>query len=120
MTTALIKLVGRELARALPSAGATEAATLIRSTPTSRTAGELSRGMNPTETSYPCKGFVSNEHYDQIGDTLVQQNDRVVCLLGEGLGVTPRFGDKLTIDGVTQRIQDVAGTPSMWILLLRG
>jgi hypothetical protein len=38
------------------------------------------------------------EHHDAIGDTLVEQTDRVVCVLGQTLSVTPRKGDRLTID----------------------
>jgi hypothetical protein len=115
VTTPLIRLVGRELARALPSAGATEAATA-----TARTPGSVADGTNPTSASYSCKAFVSTERHDAIGDTLVETTDRVVCILGQTLSVTPRKGDRLTIDSVTQRIESFEGTPALWLVLLRG
>jgi hypothetical protein len=36
------------------------------------------------------------------------------------LSVTPRKGDRLTIDSVTQRIESFEGTPALWLVLLRG
>lgn len=119
MTTPLIKLVANALNAALPAAGVTESATLVRSIAGTRTPGSLASGTNPTTTSYACKGFVSNEKHEKIGETLVERTDRIVCILGASLPVTPLSTDKITIDGVTQRIIDLEGTPALWTCLCR-
>lgn len=119
MSTPLFKLVGNALNSALPAAGATESATLVRSTASARTPGSLVDGANPTTTSYACKGFVSNEKHTQVGDTLVEATDRVVQILGASLAVTPKKGDRVTIDGKTQPVVDFDGNPALWTLLCR-
>lgn len=120
MTSPLIKKIGGILASALPAAGITEAATLIRSTAGARTPGSVIDGPALTTTSYTCKGFVSTEKLDSIDGTLVEKDDRVVCLLGKTLAVTPRSSDRITIDGKTQNVEAVQGTAAIWTLLLRG
>lgn len=121
MTSPLIKLIGKDLKKALPKAGATEAATLIRVTPGTRTAGSLSAGTNPTTTSVPCLGYIVTERREKVGDTRVEARDRIVALLGESLGgERPRTRDRITIDGATMPVVDTEGSPALWICLCRG
>jgi hypothetical protein len=119
MTSPLVKKIASALNSALPSAGVTESATLIRSIAGTRTPSSLVDGTNATTTSYACKGFVSTERHAKIGETLVETTDRVVCLVGASLPVTPLAKDKITIDGATQRIVDLEGSPAMWTCLCR-
>lgn len=120
MTTSLVKLVAKAVNKGLTQARAVESATLTRLTPGTRTPGSLASGTNPTTTSYACKGFVSNERHDKIGDTLVESTDRVVCIVGDSLSVTPSANDRVAIDSKTQPVVDFEGTPALWTLLLRG
>lgn len=119
MTSPLVKQIAGILGTALPAAGVTESATLIRSVAGTRTPGALSSGTNPTTTSYACKGFVSTERKDKIGETLVESTDRVVCILGASLPVRPSANDRVTIDGKTQPVIDLEGSDAVWTLLLR-
>lgn len=120
MSSPLIKLVGKALNQALPSAGVTEAATLIRVTSGARTAGNLAGGTNPSSAPVPCLGFVSNEKRQKVGATSVESRDRIVCLLGETLGgQVPTSKDRITIDGATQPIIDLEGSAALWICLCR-
>lgn len=119
MTSPFVKQIAPILNAAFPAAGVTESATLIRSVAGAYTPGSLVDGRTQTTTSYSCKGFVSNERHEKIGQTLVESTDRIVCLLGASLSVTPNASDRVTIDGKTQRIVDLQGTPAMWTLLCR-
>lgn len=120
MSSPLLTKIAGILSTALPSAGVTVGATLIRSTQGARTPGAFADGPAITETSIACKGFVSTETHTKIGDTLVAQADRVVNLLGGTLGgVVPTSGDKITIDGKTQRVIAVEGSVAVWTCLCR-
>lgn len=115
MTSPLVTKIAGILKTALPAAGITESATLIRVTSGARTPGAYSSGTNPTTTNITCKGFVSTDKHDKINGTLVDEQDRVVCLLG----VTPLTTDKITIDGTTLRIIAIEGSPAIWTCLCR-
>lgn len=117
MTTRLVTKIAGIVKRELPKAGATEAATLHRITPGTRTAGSLIDGTNPTETDVTCKGFVSTTKRDRIGGTLVESGDRVVVLIG--LSVEPRVKDAITIDSTRQRIVSIEGNAAAWTCLCR-
>lgn len=121
MSTGLDKIVGNALKAALPAAKVTEAATLIKVAAGVRTGGAISAGTNPTSTSYPCQGRVVTTKREKIGGTLVEKQDRIVLLLGETLsGQRPTSKDRITIDGATQPIVDVEGSPAAWVCLCRG
>lgn len=119
MTSPLVTKIAGILNSALPAAGITEAATLTRSVPAARTPGSLADGANPTTTSYACKAFVSSERHERVGETLVESTDRIVCIVGASLPVTPKNGDRVTLDGKTQPIVDFEGSPAMWTCLCR-
>lgn len=122
MTTPLIKLIRNTLPKAFAAAGnanPSEEATLIRTTLGDRSPGSLLDGRTQTDTSYPCKGFVSSEKHATIGETTVEQTDRVVCLLGGTLATRPKSGDRITIDSLTQRVVDLEGSDALWTCLCR-
>lgn len=82
-------------------------ATLIKSTPGTRTPGAISGGTNPTTTSYPCSGFVAEYSAYEIANSLAAVGDRRVVLLGAtiaGGAVVPIPGDRITIGGETLTI----------------
>ena len=118
MTTPLVKKIAAIVKRELPKAGATEAATLHRVTPGTRTAGSLIDGTNATESDTACKGFVSTTKRDRIGGTLVESGDRVVVLIGLGT-VEPRVKDGITINSTRQRIVSIEGHAAAWTCLCR-
>ena len=118
MTTPLVKQIAKAVKSALVGAKAVESATLLRTTPGSRTVGNLGGGTNPTTTSYPCKGFVSDEQHKKIGGTLVDTTHAIICVLGLG-ELVPTSNDRVTIDSKTYAIVDLQGSPALWTLLCR-
>lgn len=120
MTTPLMKTIAKAVKQGLVGAKATESAVLVRETPGARTPGNLAGGTNPVPTSYACQGFESNEKHDKIGETVVDQTHKVICIVGETLsGIVPTSNDKVTIGGVTMPIVDLQGNPAMWTVLCR-
>lgn len=63
-----------------------------------RTPGSLTGGTNPTTATHSCKGYVSTWTDKQLSQTLVQDGDRKIVLLADSLTVTPKPGDKITIN----------------------
>lgn len=118
-----LKLIKNAVGAGMKGAGMTKAATLIRSTPGTRTVGALTAGTNPTTTNVPCLGLVRNTTRDEIAGTLIEKNDRIVMLFGKSLGdVVPTAKDRITIEGVSQVIIAVERDPAgaVFTCLCRG
>lgn len=84
-------------------------ATLIKITPGSRTAGQLTGGTNPTTVSYPCKGFIAQKNLQHVSGTLVSDGSVVIVLLGDTINsgnTTPSVGDRIIIEGNTYQIAE--------------
>lgn len=83
-----------------------KAATLIKVTNATRTAGAVSAGLNPTEASYSARGWIEAYDAKYIDGTAIKQDDRRISLLGATIasGQVPVQGDKVTIEGVTYRV----------------
>jgi hypothetical protein len=84
-------------------------ATLAKSTPGTRTPGNLTGGTQPTEVSYPCKGFIDVTKDRFMGGTIVRAGSRIVVLIGDTIdGGTatsaPTPGDRITIEGTVWQI----------------
>ena len=78
-------------------------ATLIKSTPGTRTPGNLTGGTNPTEVSYPCKGFIDVQRVRFMNGTQVRDGSKIIVLVGDTIdGPVP--GDRITIEGTTYAI----------------
>ena len=77
-------------------------AVLTRSTPGTRTT--LSAGTNPTSTPYSCQALIELATVDNVPETLVQQDDRKIGILGASLpaGIVPRVQDTITVVDVDQ------------------
>jgi len=76
-----------------------------------------SRGTNPTggfaisETDYDCEGFIEDNEQVRFGGTLISQGGRYISLLGGSIlggAVYPETGDKITIEGKTYEITEIA------------
>ena len=107
----------------LKSAGGLPAATLIKVTPGTRTAGSLSGGTNPTQASYPTTGiFEPTTKGDWNGTSwdMTRREIGTVTLMGKPLtlaGVMPEAGDLVTaVDALgtsrTYSITAVGGDPA--------
>lgn len=86
-------------------------ATLIKVSNTTRTAGAVSGGLNPSETGYRARGWL--EAYDEklVDGTTVLQGDVKISLLAATIASAqrPQTGDKITIEGTTYRVIAVPG-----------
>lgn len=84
-------------------------ATLIKTTPGTRTPGSLAAGTNPADVPHPCKGFIDMQAVANVADSLASDGSKVIVLLGDtinGGNTVPELGDKITIEGTTYRIPD--------------
>lgn len=101
--------IAKLLKKGLSSAKMTFPVALLKITLGGRTPGNESGGRSQTTTSYPGRGFVPKKTATKIGGTLVEQNDRIVAVLGASLasGIYPTTKDKMAIDGETLRIMGV-------------
>lgn len=90
-------------------------ATLVKVTQGARTVGQLAGGMNPTTTSYACKGFVdSKDRRDRDGE-LVHSGAVTILLIGgtiSGGSVAPEIGDRVTIESGTFLIETLDRDPA--------
>ena len=103
--------IAKQVAKAIKAAKLDKPATLIKVTNGAHTSGALSAGMNPTEASYSCRGWVESYSSYAIANSLASAQDRKVSLLGASLpsGIVPADTDKITIEGVTYRILQITG-----------
>ena len=99
---------------ALSDAGMARDATLIVSTLGDRDPDNLSAGRAITNTSYAAKGLVVAWKKQYLNATLVKSTDRVVMLLGSTIadGIEPSIDNRITIEGLTSRIVDIARDPA--------
>lgn len=107
-----LQIFGVDLAGEIASAfdGLLFAATLVKYTAGTRTAGSLASGTNPTTTSYTCQGF--RDETAELG-----KRKPVVTLLGATIlsgsdRVVPEPGDRVTIQGETHAIVEVEHDPA--------
>lgn len=84
-------------------------ATLTKTTPGTRTGGQLTGGTNPTTTSYPCRGFLDSQEIEAKQGGLEVSGRLVAVLIGDSIAggtVTPEPGDRILIEGVQYFIPD--------------
>lgn len=90
----------------IAGAGGVLSGTLTRTVPGTRTAGSLTAGTNPTETTHSFKGFVETKADRRPGQIGVQSM-AVVTILGASLSVTPEVNDTALLDGVTYTLVEL-------------
>lgn len=110
------KLFGKDIAKTMAGALGKHLlpATLTSKTPGTRTAGALTAGTNPDESTASAKGIIDDYSEGLIDGTLIRQGDRRVLLLGGTIsgGVVPKPGDQVTIEGDTYNVIRVARDPA--------
>lgn len=115
--------IAKLVRKGMKQAKMTMTATLIKVTAGTRTPGAVTAGTNATEASFAAQGFLPNVRKSKIGDTLVEQGDRIVALFGKSIasGQVPDTDDKVTIDSVTTRVIDmeVDAAKAVYTLLTR-
>lgn len=107
----LSKLVAQHLG-ANPDTGYA-AATLTRTTPGTRTPGNVTGGNNPTSVAYPCRARMgSRTSTSVVGAALVRTQVATVVILRDSLpaGVRPQVNDTVTRAGVVHTITDGSTT----------
>ncbi len=89
-------------------------ATLIKVAAGTRTAGSLTSGVQPTTKSYNCKGFIDSLDKNRMEETLVQDGDVLVNLIGDSIASSqvPTPGDRITILSNTYNIVAVDPDPA--------
>ena len=92
--------------QSIQSAGGLKTGTLIRATPGTRTAGNLTGGNNPTSTSYTVRGFVENKTERRRAGDLATVGGEQISILGNSLpgDVEPRANDQVIFEGLTYTV----------------
>lgn len=74
----------------------------------------------PTPQSYACRAIVERYAERFRVEGLVQQNERKVLVLANGLGVRPQPGDRITVRGITFTAIDVSTDPAEAVWEIKG
>lgn len=98
--------IAQIIGTAIPGAGVSLPATLIKVTPGARVSGSASSGTHPTTTSFSAQGLVSDYRQYLIDGEQIVAGDRQVKLFGATIdgGQIPQPGDRITIQGETYSI----------------
>lgn len=91
------------------------AATLTKVARGTRTAGQLTGGTKPVETSFACRAFVDPIDRNRVEGTLVRDGDVNVVIIGDSVasGQVPQVGDKVTILSKTYEIVRIEIDPAL-------
>lgn len=86
-------------------------ATLKKFTPGVRTPGNVTGGTNPTDASFPCRGFIDSQAVRFQDGTLVRAGNKVIVLIGDTINngdptSAPAPGDEITIESVAYKIPE--------------
>lgn len=87
-------------------------ATLIVVTAGTRTSS--TSGVQPTETSIAGKGFTDSFSAGSIDGTVIKEDDVSIVLIADTFAspISPKGGDKITIEGSTYRVIRVERDPA--------
>jgi len=80
-----------------------------------RTPSNLGGGTNPTYTPHTCKGFIDSKNITKVKDTLVEDGDQIVVLLGDTINdgnTVPGTDDQVTAEGTRFAIKAVDRDPA--------
>ena len=102
----LLDDIAQIIGDAVPGAGLTRPATLIKVTDGISSPGQVSGGSNPTTQAFAAQGIVSDYRDAQIDGTLIRKGDRRVKLFSTTIAgrQVPAPGDRITIEGQTLTI----------------
>lgn len=89
------------IADSIESAGGVLSGKLFKVTSTDRTTGALTGGTNPINKGHAFKGFYDDRQLRTLPESLVQQDSRMIVLLGATIegGVVPTPGDSILLEG---------------------
>lgn len=90
----------------ITAAGGLLSGTLTRSTPGTRTPGDLSGGTNPTTTDHTFNGIVERRATRRAGE-LTEVVRPVVTILGASITIAPDVNDVVVIDGETLNLVEL-------------
>ena len=104
----LLDEIAAIVGEAIPAAGLTRPAVLIKVTEGTPIPGRTSGGSNPVLTSFPCEGIEASLGALQLAGTLIPGVQIAIKLFGTtiGSGAIPEPGDRITIQGTTYTIVD--------------
>lgn len=106
--------IAQIVSSSIASAGGVLDATLTKTSPGTRSPGNLTGGTNPTTIAYSCKGF--KEDMSKLRpEILVEEAVGVVSLLGKTISngaVAPEADDLVTIEGQVHTILKVTRDPA--------
>jgi len=114
--------IAKLIADGVAAAGGVDDVTLRKVTVGTRTPGNLNGGTNPTYIDYEGKGFQSSKADARLGDTLIQDEERVVVLLGHTFDAAPEVNDELVYQGtsLTIRLVDRDPASATWTVVCNG
>lgn len=97
------------VADAIEDAGGLLAGTLVKSTPGTRTTGDLTAGTNPTTATHTFTGFLDRKSEKVIGGTLAATGGEFLTILGATIDppAEPEIGDVATIEGTAYTISEI-------------
>lgn len=74
---------------------------LLKTVQGTRDPSDPSAGTSPTTATYTGRGILDSYRTSQIDETIIQQGDRKVLILGDSLpsGILPDTGDKVEAEG---------------------
>ena len=103
MTGEILDLIKATIGTEIPNAGLTRDGVLIKMKPGDRTAGSLTSGTNPKDREHEFQGFYDDKMLSHLPETVVQQGDRAVLLIGATIqgGVEPEPGDEIILENET-------------------
>ena len=114
--------IAKLIADGVAAAGGVDDVTLRKVTAGTRTPGSLTSGTNPTSVDYAGKGFQSSKADARLGDTLIQDEERILVLLGHTFDASPEVNDELVYQGtsLTIRLVDRDPASATWTVVCNG
>jgi hypothetical protein len=80
-------------------------AAVTKSAAVGRTAGQLAGGVNPTTSTYACKGFVDSQARRDMNGTLISDGKVTIVLIGDTVAEEVSAGDTIEIEGSSYMIE---------------
>jgi hypothetical protein len=114
--------IAKLIADGVAAAGGVDDITLRKVTAGTRTPGSLTSGTNPTSVDYTGKGFQSSKGDTRLGDTLIQDEERILVLLGHTFDASPEVNDEVVYQGtaLTIRLVDRDPASATWTVVCNG
>ena len=88
--------------------------TLVKVARGTRMSTTPTAGTNPTNATYPGRGFMDSYRSYEIDNTIITADSRKIVIIGGSLptGIVPELGDQIVLEGVTWTIESVRRDPA--------